>query len=153
MSREIFEEIKKAQNPADLHERLSDYLNLETIKNDLEAIPNDLQKKEREVRDRKYDVTKFDEEIKAIEVDIGFQVNMEKEGNNKAKFSNDALRKAETARRLQSDKHYQELKELRAGVEGEVITAEIAVETLRNSFRAVMALKDLAVAELRLYSK
>lgn len=136
-----------------LREKLYKDLKLNDLKRDLKTLPDEIADKQHRARDQKNQIADFEAQMKSIETEISFKVNMEKNDKDKPMFSNAELRKAELSRRLDEDQTYLNLKAEKVKSENSLFNMDIGIEKLRNQFRTAMALKDLAVTELSIYIK
>lgn len=80
-----------------------------------------------------------------------FLINNEVNGDKKLKFTNEPSRKAELIKRLFVHKSYLDIRTQKTALEGQIFALEIELEKFKNQFRAILAVKDLVVAELGIY--
>jgi len=126
---------------------------LDDLKDSLNQLPDEIAHYQKEAVKTRASIVEIESGMKFIEVELSYVINMETNGKDKPKFSNDNLRKAELIRRLEQNDPYQEAKREKVNLESILFNSDIEIDRLRNLFKSSMALKDLIVAELNLYTK
>lgn len=162
MSREFLEELKSinewivhVQKQMEfLGNKIKKEFDLPQLKGKLLGLPEQIKKTQIIALQKKAELSEFEQEhMKQREAEILFEINNEKGENGKAKFTNDPARKAELIIRLGEDEHYSDLRIKRSAIEFKVWEFEAETDRLRKEFQAREAIKDLIVAELKLYTK
>jgi len=136
-----------------LREKLKRDFELPELKAGLINLPKKIRETNFVALTKKNDLMEVEQSMKEREAEISFEVNSETAENGKAKFSNENARKTELTRRLAKDERYGSLKKQHLKTEWELWDKEGETEKLRRDFMARLALKDLIVAELNLYTK
>lgn len=133
--------------------KIKEEFDLPQLKDQLLALPEQIKKTQIVALQKKAELSEVEQDMKECEAGISFEINSEMGGNGKAKFSNENARKSELTRRLvQNDAHHA-LKGKRSSIEFKLWEFEAEVDRLRNEFKSRIAIKDLVVAELNLYTK
>lgn len=136
-----------------LFDKIGDEYNLSELRIQLLSIPGEIAKFQKKAKITEQQLLEIQQQLGQIEAEIMYEINMETNGAEKPKpkFSNAEIRKAEVAKRLKVHTEHLKLQHERGELELVKTNHEIAIDQLRNTFRAQMAIKDLIVAEMNLY--
>jgi hypothetical protein len=121
-----------------------------TLKTRLLALPAKLADARLVAETTRVQVEQAKDAWKEAQAEVALLIAGETNGDAKPKFSNEAARKAEATRRLVSEPAYVALAHAVSKAEAERIQASIEVQRLEDEHRAVVAVKDLTVAEVDL---
>jgi len=136
-----------------LRDQIKEEFDLPQLKDQLLTLPGQIKKTQIVALQKKAELTEAEQGMKQWEATVIYEINNELGANGKPKFSNEPARKAELIIRLTGSEEYINLKEQRSAIEFKVWESEAEVDKLRNDFRSRLAIKDLIVAELNLYTK
>jgi len=126
---------------------------LPELKDRLLSLPEKIKASQIDALNKKSELAEIEQRMKQREAEIMFEINGEEGEKGKPKFSNEPLRKAELTKRLVRDQEYRDIKEEYSKVEFRIWEHEGEADNLRREFQALLAHKDLIVAELNLYAK
>ena len=136
-----------------LSDSIKKEFDLPGLKDQLLALPGQIKKTQVVALQKKAALSEVEQDMKECEAGISFEINSETGDNGKIKFSNENARKSELTRRLAQNDAHHALKGKCSAIEFELWECEAEADKLRNDFRSRLAIKDLIVAELNLYTK
>lgn len=136
-----------------LHNKIKEEFLLPELKDRLLTLPQEIKTSQINALNKKSGLGEVEQQMKQREAEISFEINNEIGKNEKPKFSNDTVRKAELTKRLGKDGLYRSLKKEHSEIEFKLWDQDAETDKLHNDFEARKAIVKLVVAELNLYTK
>jgi len=150
---EIVQIIEGMNSLSLLRDALKKDFDLPGLKQRLQSLPEKIKLSQTQSFNTKNNMGEIESKMKGCEAKVLFEITNEIGTNNKAKFSNENLRKGESLKRLAEDQDYQALRREHSKLQMDFVMAEAETDKLRRDFQGTIALKDLIVAEINLYCK